>query len=733
MIFNHLSKFIITMKRSVIALSLVCLIIPCIGQEHTSIAAELERTHHALFDLHIPCFPELSKEEQELRLYYRQVLSERFLEMPSMQELLAAINNIAAMPDDVRSMTSAANPSFADLPVEEQKLVLRALRRSSNRTWRSIGKNIRFAYLISAYSCPAVHKIMLRHIGIDLPEAVIHEETLHIPPSKLNLANGIITHQSGPIDYLVIGSGPAGSVIAHELTRNLPGARIVIIESGSFVRPGSIITESSAELMESRNSRSTATGGIALRNGCAVGGGTTVNLDLAFSPLIPSIQKRLAVWSANGCLPSNFFGNDNRKLAQAYDWVMEHAHTRKVGFEEVNENNAILLQGTPYADTYYLNAKKPTGSPGEILKNSAVDAFLLPALCGGKEFAGNLSLIPDIQVDRILFDGADSTQAIGVEATFNEPIDRPYIIKDLNGFGAQQGQRVTLYAKNIIVAAGTLGSATILLKSNVKNPNIGRGIVAHPSFAFVAHFNRPINAHKGISASVYASSPSVDDGYFFEAMSADPGFLALLHPGSADQIADVLRNFNQCGGFGVMLIDSVSQYNRVYLDKNGNPQVFYQLCETDKIRLRQAIKEALYMLFEQGATEIFLPTNEPILTHKFEFVPFTSPDQVSEAVDKLEFTENEGILSSAHMQGSNKLGANPKTSVVSPNFKVWNSALGSEISNLYVVDSSVFPTSVGANPMQSIYTIAKLFADRLVQEHVTWWQRIIAIKHALHL
>ncbi len=30
---------------------------------------------------------------------------------------------------------------------------------------------------------------------------------------------------------------------------------------------------------------------------------------------------------------------------------------------------------------------------------------------------------------------------------------------------------------------------------------------------------------------------------------------------------------------------------------------------------------------------------------------------------------------------------------------------------LYVVDGSIFPTSVGANPMQSIYTVAKIFAD----------------------
>jgi choline dehydrogenase-like flavoprotein len=50
---------------------------------------------------------------------------------------------------------------------------------------------------------------------------------------------------------------------------------------------------------------------------------------------------------------------------------------------------------------------------------------------------------------------------------------------------------------------------------------------------------------------------------------------------------------------------------------------------------------------------------------------------------------------------------------VSPRFHVWDRVANREIDNLFVCDSSVFPTSVGANPMQSIYTFAKLFVDTL--------------------
>jgi choline dehydrogenase-like flavoprotein len=53
------------------------------------------------------------------------------------------------------------------------------------------------------------------------------------------------------------------------------------------------------------------------------------------------------------------------------------------------------------------------------------------------------------------------------------------------------------------------------------------------------------------------------------------------------------------------------------------------------------------------------------------------------------------------------VGFDPQLSVC------WNTA-GEEIPNVFVMDSSIFPKSVGANPMQSIYTFAKIFVDRLI-------------------
>jgi len=79
----------------------------------------------------------------------------------------------------------------------------------------------------------------------------------------------------------------------------------------------------------------------------------------------------------------------------------------------------------------------------------------------------------------------------------------------------------------------------------------------------------------------------------------------------------------------------------------------------------------------------------------------------------LNFTPNRTFITAAHLQAANKIGPSPESAVVSTTQRLWNTD-GEEIPNVFVMDSSIFPTSVGANPMQSIYTFAKIFSDRLI-------------------
>ena len=57
-------------------------------------------------------------------------------------------------------------------------------------------------------------------------------------------------------------------------------------------------------------------------------------------------------------------------------------------------------------------------------------------------------------------------------------------------------------------------------------------------------------------------------------------------------------------------------------------------------------------------------------------------------------------LFSFHIMGSARMGGSPKTSATNPEGQTW------EARNLFVMDSSSFPSASGVNPMISIEAIA---------------------------
>lgn len=682
--------------------------------KHTDLPSSYRTVHHVLYDYYFPVSEQFTPMQKAKRLLYREIQWYQLMTNQNIRDLLDPLRTLKNyVSDDIKThFSDIFKHGFYRVSSDRQEQFINALFEESSPEFRRHLFKLRQIWLSMLYSSPLVEEITGISNQMFVP---IFDTEFELPQSNLKIQEEEIFHQDGEIDYLIIGSGPAGSVIAHELVKNKMNCNVVLIESGSFVIPQSTITEFKPDLMESFNLRQSVSGGIIIRNGATVGGGTTVNVDLAFSPELPQIQKKLSSWVDMGALHRDFFHekqNDWVKLKKAYLWVQQMLHTRHVSRDEINENNKILFEGSPLARTYDLNARKLSEGIN-VSKVSATEALVVPALKGGIHYNNRLSLISDVKVVNLLFDSENPNKVLGAKLEFLTPLDEPYVLKDLNGFRQVAGSCAQIKAKNIILCAGTLGSSEILLRSAINNDQIGLGIIAHPSMGVVGLFDREINVLEGLSASVYAPSP--DGDYFFEAMSVEPSFIAAIHPGNGQDILKTISQFKNLGGFGVMLIDESSPQNRIYIDKNTNKvEIDYQLTDFDKNRFRIGLLEAVKILMLQGATYTFVPTAEKITLTTKTFSPFYSLDEAEKTLSKLEFIDGLNYLSSAHLQGSNKLGSSPSTSVVSSNFKVWDQELGEEIKNLYVCDSSVFPTSVGANPMQSIYTIAKLFVDQLI-------------------
>lgn len=255
-----------------------------------------------------------------------------------------------------------------------------------------------------------------------------------------------------------------------------------------------------------------------------------------------------------------------------------------------------------------------------------------------------------------------------------------------------------------------LGSAAILLRSEIGDPDIGLGIVGHVAVPVIGMFDRRIDAFRGTPATVFVDDHALSKGYMLEAMSAGPEYAALMVPGTGRQVFDVVRRYRHLAGFGVMLIDTPSPGNRITLDSTGNPTIDYELSSDDRGRLRSAIAEAVRIMFAAGARQVFVPSHEDIYGGPGAPLAFTAAGQAASLERNLRFLPNATLLTSAHLQASNKMGTRNPGSVVDTHHRVW------DVRGLYVMDASVFPGSVGANPMQSIYVMAKLFADELTKQ-----------------
>ena len=587
---------------------------------------------------------------------------------------------------------------------------------------------IREAYLTVIWDLP----LGVPLTGIQVPQTFVSDTAVYskinypnIPPSRLVYDPGTqsIRAKEGEIEYLVIGSGPAGATVAHELQQ--AGKKVVLVEQGPFVVWGSMNTMSYSKLMFGSDAVTTSDNGILVRSGQAMGGGSTVNIDLAFSPLEDTIHSRIANWIDKGYIDGRFYTTD--RLAATYQWVRNIIHTRAVTQCELNRDNRALWDGAnAYGvdpSLYHLNRFPQDLSPSPVTqKRDAARQLILPAM---EDSTNPLSVIPDVAVQELLFDTqSDGTvYASGASLLVNTPwTEYGNTIVDPCGLNIPPGTQVKIYAKNVILSAGTIGSTKILLNSAqnqpaLKNPRIGKGLIMHPSFPLIGVFNERINLLEGLDSATYLDAFGVTPGFIFETMSGMPAYGAVLIPGNGLDVFKQITKFNQSVGFGVMLVDTPSDDNCITMN-NGSVVLNYTLSEDDKARFRTGVAIAIRMMFLAGAKQVIIPTNENVLgLDNFDPMRGSYLDNIQQAdlvEQNLQFIPNRTVLTSAHLQATNKLGAAADTSVASTRQRIWNMVTKEEIPNLYLMDSSMYPTSVGANPMQSLYTFAKIFSERLL-------------------
>jgi len=485
-------------------------------------------------------------------------------------------------------------------------------------------------------------------------------------------------------DVAIVGSGAAGAMAASELARR--GARVLLLEEGPLVSLRQMTQregEMRARLYQERGARATIDLAIRVLGGRNVGGSTVHNLDLC-KRTPPEILERWARYhQVAGCSP--------RDLEPVFAAVERQLSVSEVPPREWNRNNQLLAtaavalgwrgnpvhhnrvgcQGSGFCEL---------GCPFDAKQNAA--KVLLPE---AERFGARV--ISDVRVQRVVHDGQ---RARGLDA------------RALDASGQPRAQ-VRVEAGTVVLAGSAVGSAVVAANSRLPDPHgqLGHGLRLHPGVAVAGLFKEAVEAYRGIPQT-YECTEWLDFAedsarrVWITTVFAHPVGAAVLLPGFGEWHRRWMRRYAHLAVLTAMVHDHSSGH--VGVREDGRPRIRYQLELDDSRQLALGIRACARLLFAAGALEVLVPSTPPIVLTRADPID-AIPDDVARP--------HHIALTSVHPLGTLRMGDDPHRSVVGC------SGEHHQIEGLFVLDGSLFPTSIGVPPQISIYAFAKHLAPHV--------------------
>ncbi|MEO7921500.1 MAG: GMC family oxidoreductase [Thermoanaerobaculia bacterium] len=497
-------------------------------------------------------------------------------------------------------------------------------------------------------------------------------------------------------EVCVVGSGPGGSVVAARLADR--GVDVILLEEGGYhVRTEFDQQEATAfpALYQEHGNRATDDLSIAILQGRGVGGGTLVNWTTSFR----TPETTLEHWRREFGLAEMTTAN----LNPHWEEIEKRLNIHEVTLDEVNENNRVLWDGGRKLGIGVELLKRnvesclQTGSCGLGCPSNAKRSMFLTYLPDAAEKGARV--LANCRVSRLVKSAAgDRSRIATAEAeVLDESTDRP------------TGRRVVVTAKHFVVAGGAINSAALLLRSQLPDPHerLGKRLFLHPVVATTATFARRIDPFYGAPQSV-ASHHFIERpgrvGFFLEAPPLRPMLAAIALSGFGGDHREGMTRLSHTNALIALhrdgfLPDDEGGTVRVKGDGGRRLSIGYPLSPALFEAMRESMKAMARIQFAAGATEV--------QTGHLPRLALKSEREISR-IDDAPLGPNRIGLFTAHQMGGCAAGSDPKRSVVS------GELVHHQVENLRVIDGSVFPTSLGVNPQESVMGLASWAAQKLL-------------------
>jgi len=493
-------------------------------------------------------------------------------------------------------------------------------------------------------------------------------------------------------DVVIVGTGAGGGTAAEILAN--AGLAVVLIEEGPLKSSTDFrMREADAypELYQESAARKTRDKAIAILQGRCVGGGTTVNWTSSFRTPDATLDYwqhtlGLAGYGATDLAP--WFARMEKRLSVA-PWEMAP-----------NANNAALARGATMVGI----------SSGTIRRN--VKGCWNLGYCGmGCPTNAKQSMLVTT-IPAALARGATLVTRARAMA-FAHSADRvdSLVCAAMDARGTRTtAQRIVVRARAFVAAGGAIGTPALLLRSRVPDPHtvLGKRTFLHPTLVSAAVMPERIDGYAGAPQTVYSDHyldtlpPEGPMGFKLEAPPIHPLLTAITLPGHGAQHAQRMRDLPHLQVTLALLRDGFhpdSDGGRVTLADDGTPVLDYPLTPYVWEGVRRAFAAMAEIQFAAGA--------ERVVPVHGDGVAFTSAASARDAIAAFDLRPLATPIVSAHVMGGCPLGSDAARSACDPDGRYHH------LANLHVMDGSLFPTSIGANPQLSIYAVAARLASKL--------------------
>ncbi|MFO0725861.1 MAG: GMC family oxidoreductase [Myxococcota bacterium] len=516
--------------------------------------------------------------------------------------------------------------------------------------------------------------------------------------SRPTLAPGVVEGQTlrGDLeidaDVAVIGSGAGGAVAAAVLAKS--GLRVVILEEGGYFtsnRFRMLEDEAFGNLYQESGMRTTEDLSVAIFQGRAVGGTTVIN----WTTSIRAPGEVIEHWRDD-------FGAANlspRDLIPHYEAVEERLSIREIPMDRLNSSNRALFDGCRalgYQVRRLSRNVKDCDYNGYCGYGCPVDAkqsmhltYLPDAMNHGA------TLISRARVDRLQHRRG---KVVAAEATL------------LDAFGTSPtGATLKLRAKRFLLAAGAIGTPAILLRSGAPDPHLvtGARTMLHPTVAQLGEMPEPADGFQGAPQGV-GSHEFADRGdqvgFFIECTPMQPMLMATAIPSFGAPHRAAMERFRHLVPFIGLTIDGRHADvpgGRVRVMESGAPVLDYRVADRTWEAIRDAQKTMARLQLAAGALRSLTSHQAPIVIEK---------EADLAKLDAADFGPSRLGVITAHVMGGAAVSDDPRRGVVrSEDFR------HHQLSNLHVVDGSIFPSGPGVNPQELIFALAHLVATRCAE------------------